>query len=252
MITGNVHSIETFGTLDGPGVRTVVFMQGCPLRCKFCHNIDSTIIKNAIKYTVDSLFDKIISCKPYWQSKNKNTIGGVTFSGGDPIMQYEFISEIAKKLKNENVNIAFDTSLYTNHNTIDSLIPFIDLWMISIKHMNSKIHLELTGVENKKIQENILYLDEKIEKSQIRIRYLVIPSYTDDIENLDNFVNFVQKIEHLESIEVLKYGKHGQHKWIELFGNYPFENVREATNEDVFKVISFLKEKNLPVLSIAS
>ncbi|MBD3362209.1 radical SAM protein [Candidatus Dojkabacteria bacterium] len=257
--TGYVHSIETFAALDGPGLRTVIFIQGCPLKCKFCHNIDCALKEKKGDYiSAKNLVKKILKNKPYWESCNvsdRKCRGGVTLSGGDPVFQPKFTLDILKELKKHQIHTAVDTSLYTSHKTIDSWLPFVDLWMVSLKHMNSAKHRELTSVDNKRILENIVYLDSKLsdipnknkDTQKLRIRFLVIPTITDDPEHIRQVGKFVSKIQNLEVLEILKYGSHGKHKWIEIFGKYELEGVPEAEDKDIERALKILENYKLPI-----
>jgi pyruvate formate lyase activating enzyme len=240
-LIGKVHSVESLGTLDGPGLRTVVFLQGCPLRCKFCHNIDCTLREGGTEYAVGELVNKILSNKPYWGAR-----GGVTFSGGEPTFQNKFLLACLEKLKEEGVNVALDTCMMNSLFVIETLLKFVDLWMITIKHMDPVEHKELTGIRNEVILRNIRYLDELITehklKAKIRIRVLVIPEINDSEENLKKLGEFVSQVKNLEVVELLAYSTHGRHKWLKLFGEYPLEGVRAATKDDLQRAMDILSE----------
>jgi pyruvate formate lyase activating enzyme len=251
-----IHSIESFGTVDGPGIRTVVFFQGCPLKCLFCHNIDCAVnfseseIQDKIQkdttlkyYSADELVTEVLSYSEYWK-KDGIVNGGVTLTGGDAILQAEFLREFLPKLKAKGVHIAMDTCLMTSEKVIADLVPFVDLWMVTMKHMDDVMHQYLTGVSNKPILRNIGFLDSEISRlkllenfdAKIRIRYLLVPGKTDQHENVDTMLKRISEIKNFEGIEILKYVNIGKHKWIELFGKYELEDVREATDEDVERV----------------
>jgi pyruvate formate lyase activating enzyme len=239
-----IHSIETLGALDGPGLRTVIFFQGCPLRCKFCHNVDSVTKKGGHELTLSELLAKIESFADYWGENSEK--GGVTLSGGDPLFQWKFLFEFVKKLNEIKVNIALDTSLFCKWEVIKKFIPYIDLWMVSIKHTDPEKHFELTSVSNELILENIKKLDKKLNsstKSKIRPRLLLIPGITDTKQNLTAASSLIKSLNNLEAVEILKYGTHGVHKWVDSFGKYPLEGVRSATEADVQ---SALKIMHLP------
>lgn len=244
---GKVHSIGTFGTLDGPGLRTVVFLQGCPNRCKFCHNPDSVLMKGGTAFTVDELVAEVLKNRQYWEdyeapsSKTREVKGGVTFSGGEPLMQIEFLSEVVHALKKEKVHVVIDTSANASFEEISSIVADVDLWMISVKQMFDAIHQELVGVSNVNILENILKLDQylteynKVNKTskKIRIRFVIIPRITNTPEHLNALGAFIKKINNLDVVELLPYSTIGKSKWIELFGEYHLEGIPEATAEDV-------------------
>ncbi len=253
MNTGKIHSIETFGTLDGPGIRTVVFMQGCPNKCQFCHNPDAAINKGGREYSASELVTELIKNKAYWQDYNdqvQQVRGGVTFSGGDPIAQPEFLLEVIQRLHDEKVHVVVDTSLNCDIEVVQKLAPHVDLWMISIKQMFNAIHEQLIGVSNTRILENILALDTlltEINKSnfhkrpkQIRIRFVVIPKITDSPGHLNALGKYIAQIKNLETVELLAYSTIGRDKWIELFGEYHLEGIPDATAEDVEKTKAIL------------
>lgn len=253
---GKVHSIESFGTLDGPGVRTVVFLQGCPNRCKFCHNPDSVLMKGGTPYTVEALVEEVLKNKPFWENyagqtdQPQSIKGGVTFSGGEPMMQAEYLTAVVKELKKHDVHVVVDTSANASFEEISAIAPYVDLWMISVKQMFDAVHQELVGVSNKKILSNILGLDKHLSqfnkehgtKKQIRIRFVIIPKITDTPEHLHELGKFIKKIKNLEKVELLPYVTIGRGKWIELFGEYHLEGVPEATSEDVTKTKAILSE----------
>lgn len=268
VLTGMVHSIETLGTVDGPGLRTVVFLEGCPLRCKFCHNIDCAVGSKRTKdslpsnheFTVDQLVTTVLKSSPYWNIYDPYVpgdyvSGGVTFSGGEPTVQHAFLLEVMQKLKSRNVHIAIDSCSVTSQAVLSSLVPYVDLWMLSVKHMDPDQHTWLTGISNKKILDNIRFLDTSLStynkknstKKQIRIRFLIIPGITDGEEHIRQLGRFVSSIHNLESLEVLPYGTHGVYKWEELFGTYDLKDVREANKQDVQGAVKILQTFHLPL-----
>ncbi len=246
-LTGRVHSIESMGTLDGPGLRTVVFMQGCPLRCKFCHNVDLAPREGGKEFTIEQLLQKVIKYKDYWSSFEPiegEITGGVTVSGGEPTFQPGFVSEFLKELKVEGVHTAMDSCLFTSQKVIDKFLPVVDYWMISVKEMHSDRHKRLTSVSNEKIQENIKYVDSEITKrglsSKIRIRFVVIPTLTDQEDTIRKLGVFASSLKNLDCIELLPYTSLGKHKWIENFGSYPLEGIEDASKDDIEKVAEVL------------
>lgn len=280
MIKGRIHSIQTLGAVDGPGLRTVVALQGCPMRCKFCHSVDTTLMKGGTSITPEELVKKIVKNRPYWKKYHNRkekidedspeVLGGVTITGGDPVAQPIFTIELLKLFKKECVHTVLETSLFTSKSVIDMFFENVDLWMISIKHIDSGVHKELTERDNKSIFENLKYLDEKItkynnklakrelpecienKKKEIRIRYVIIPGITDTPSSIDLLTSFVSKISNLENLELLPYVTMGRYKWIELFGKYPLEGIPEANSEDMQKAIKRIKSinKDLPLLKI--
>lgn len=246
-LIGFVHSIESLGTLDGPGLRTVVFLQGCPLKCKYCHNIDCGTPKVGKEYSIDELVDEVTKYQPYWGDK----YGGVTISGGEPTFQPDFLEEFTKELSNKGVHVTLDSCLVTSKKILARLIPNVDYWMVSIKHMFEKEHLALTNSGNKLTLGNIEFLDTELSKindeKNLRIRFVVIPELTDSKDHIKAIGQFVSKLENLDCLELLPYGSHGKHKWKEMFGSYPLEHIRDADMDDVKRVAGYLSEFNIPL-----
>jgi len=216
---GYVHSIETMGAVDGPGLRTVVFLQGCPLKCKFCHNIG----------------------------------GGITISGGEPTFQPLFLRDLLQYIKQESVHTALDTCLVTEQEVLKELIPYVDLWMVSIKHTDKNVHRRLTGATNTIIHQNLQYLDTHItqhkqKNAQIRIRLLIIPKLTDSTENIQKTGEIAKNLTNLEAIEILPYGTHGKYKWIQIYGKYELEGIPNATSQDIQRAKKILTPYNIPII----
>ena len=172
---GKVHSIDTFSALDGPGIRTVIFMQGCALRCKYCHNPDTWAIESpdAREYEVEELMEVILKNRAYYEASG----GGVTFSGGEPLLQHHFIREVFKHCREENIATAYDSSLYISPRVILDLVPLTDLVLADIKQINNEKSRLLTGADNRLNLENLKLLNE--HKVAIWIRYVVLPGWTD-------------------------------------------------------------------------
>lgn len=248
-------------TLDGPGLRTVVFLQGCPLKCKFCHNVDCAIkTREVTQYTVAQLSERLLKYREYWQKsgspgdsddKHSHIAGGITLSGGEPTYQAEFVGALAARFQKMGIHVAIDSCSVTSSATIEKLVPYIDLWMLSVKQMDNAKHKFLTGSANTAILSNITLTDRELTRynrefcahKQIRIRYLVIPGYTDSKEDILALSEFVRSIQNLETLELLAYGSHGKHKWYQLFGSYPLEDVADATRDDLERVAGWIGDK---------
>jgi pyruvate formate lyase activating enzyme len=236
MKTGIVHSIESFGALDGPGIRTVVFLQGCPNKCQYCHNVDCAIKEGGTEYTPQKVAEEVMKNKEYWKD-GESTRGGVTFSGGEPLFQPEFLLECAKLFKKKNVHVVVDTSATSDFVHMKALIPYVDLWMISVKHMDDSVHKELVGRSNVEILKNIQDLDSLLtDDKKIRIRFVVIPGITDAQEHIKKLGEYIKGIKNLEKVELLPYSTIGKQKWIEIFGHYSLEGIPEASSSDVERV----------------
>lgn len=230
---GLVHSFETFTTVDGPGIRFILFLSNCPLRCKYCHNPDTWACKGK-EYSVDDIVNEILKYKNYYKN------GGVTISGGEPLLQIDFVIEIFKKLKKYNMHTAIDTSGSTfNENQIekfDELNKYTDLYLLDIKEIDEKKHIELTGKSNKNILEFAQYLSKNNKK--VWIRHVIVPTINLDEDDLIKTREFIDTLNNVERVDVLPYHTLGVHKYKELGLKYSLEGVRTPTSEE----IKFAKE----------
>lgn len=227
-LLGNIHSFETMGTVDGPGIRFVIFMQGCPLQCKFCHNRDTWQPGIGKNYTVDEIVKKVLRSKPYFET----THGGVTVSGGEPLLQTPFLIELFKKLKKYNIHTVLDSagSIPIN-NSIKELLSYTDLVLLDIKHIDSKKCIDLTGMSNENTLNFAKYLNDN--NIPMWINQVIVPGITDDSEDLKHEKEFLNKFSNIEKIQFLPYHSLGKYKWEELNLKYPLEGIREATQEDI-------------------
>lgn len=224
---GRIHSFESLGAVDGPGIRFVIFMQGCSLRCKYCQNRDTWDIHGGTEYECDEIFEKILRYKSYIAHD-----GGVTISGGEPLLQASFLIELFNKLKKEGIHTCIDTSgNVVLNDEIKMLIDLTDLFLLDIKCINDKVCKELTGVSNKKELEFARYLSDNNKK--MWIRQVLIPAITDDEKDLKDLSKFIKSLNGVEKIEILKYHDLGRFKWENLKLKYPLENFRTANETDV-------------------
>lgn len=222
-----VHSVESFGTVDGPGIRFVLFMQGCHLRCKYCHNRDSWDIHGGEYRSLNEVFDKIIRYKEYICPN-----GGVTISGGEPLLQYEFLIELFKKLKKERIHTCIDTSgMVSINDKIKELIDLTDLFLLDIKHIDPEKAEKLVGFSNERELDFARYLSE--QGKHMWIRQVLVPGYTDNEEDLLKLKEFIDTLKTVDKVEILPYHSMGKYKWKELGFKYELEDVRDATEEDV-------------------
>ncbi|MFV0394783.1 MAG: pyruvate formate-lyase-activating protein, partial [Coprobacillaceae bacterium] len=205
---GYVHSIETFGTVDGPGIRFVVFLQGCPLRCKYCHNPDTWKPKTGNKKTVDEIINEFEKKRDFYKS------GGITVTGGEPLLQTEFVTELFRKCKERDIHTCLDTSGITyqpdNLEPMDTLMKYTDLVMLDIKHIDNKEHKELTGVGNEIILEFAKYLDRK--EIPVWIRHVVVPTITQNDTFLYQLGRFIGTLHNVKALDVLPYHDMGKVK----------------------------------------
>lgn len=236
-MTGIIHSIDTFSTLDGPGIRSVIFMQGCHLRCKYCHNPDTWELNasSARNISIDELMRIIRRNKTYFKANG----GGITFSGGEPLLQASFIKEIFILCKEEGIHTAFDSSLYISSNKLKPLLNYTDLVLADIKHMDSKKSQDLVGSNNKLNLENIKLISQSL--IPIWIRYVIIPSYTDHPDDIKKLAEFIKTITSIQRIDLLPYHSLGKHKWQLLGKKYQLDDVSPPEPENLEKIKTFLQ-----------
>lgn len=235
-LVGKIHSFETLGAIDGPGIRFILFMQGCPLRCKFCHNRDTWDFKGGNEYTVDEIYEKVLKYKNYFIASN----GGITVSGGEPLLQADFIIELFKRLKQAGINTALDTSgMFDITDKIKELIDLTDLFLVDIKSINDEVCKNLVGHSNIKELEFIKYLDSV--GKEIWIRQVIVPGITDIEDDLYKLRDFINSIDHITKVDLLPYHDLGKYKWLELNEIYPLENVRTANSDDVERIKKILE-----------
>lgn len=222
-----IHSMESFGTVDGPGIRFVLFLQGCHLKCKYCHNRDTWDIKGGEEKTLEEIIEKIKNYKNYITISG----GGVTVTGGEPLLQVKFLIELFKELKKENIHTCIDTSGMVNiTDDIKELLQYTDLVLLDIKHIDDEKCKNLVGVSNKKELEFARYLSDNNIK--MWIRQVLVPGYTDDEKDLQKLKEFIGTLKTVEKIQILKYHSMGKYKWKKLGLKYSLEGVRDATVED--------------------
>lgn len=235
-LIARVHSIDTLGAVDGPGIRFIIFMQGCSLQCKYCQNRDTWDSNIGTTYTIDNLVSYILRYKNYFISSG----GGVTISGGEPLLQQEFLIELFKELKKHQISTAIDTSgNFKLTDKIKELIDLTDLFLLDIKCINDTICKDLTGVSNKLELEFARYLSN-INKD-IWIRQVLVPGYTDNEDDLLKLKNFLHSLTSVRKVDILPYHDLGRFKWENLNVIYPLDGVRTATDEDVKRAKKILE-----------
>lgn len=227
MAIGKIHSIETMGLVDGPGIRVVVFLQGCALRCKFCHNPDTWTMNGGEEYTSEQLVKKIERFKSYFSSSG----GGVTFSGGEPLRQPEFLLECLKLCKSKGINTCIDTAGY-GFGDYDEILKYTDLVLFDIKHITREGYKNITLME---IDESLNFLEAmKRNNTKIWIRHVVVPGITDGVEHLKELKEYIDTIPNVEKVELLPYHLLGKNKYDTLEIKYPLEGVK-AMDKDLLK-----------------
>jgi len=237
---GYLHSFESFGTKDGPGIRFVVFMQGCPLRCLYCHNPDTwNVSDNKIEMTTDEVFFEITKVKNFIKT------GGVTVSGGEPLLQADFILELFKLCKQENIHTAVDTSGYLLNDKIKEVLNYTDLVLLDIKHINPEKYKNLTARPLEPTLKFIEYLGE-INKP-VWLRYVLVPGFTNDEKDLKEWAEYVSRFKNVERVDILPFHQMGIHKWEQVGREYKLKDVPTPTQEEIKKTEEIFKSYNLPV-----
>ena len=240
--TGYIHSLESFGSVDGPGVRYVIFLSGCAMRCQFCHNPDTWDMSKGQEYTADQLLKMALRYRSYWGQK-----GGITVSGGEPLLQIDFVTELFQKAKKMGINTALDTSAnpFTEKEPFYSkwkeLMQYTDLVLLDIKHIDPKGHLELTGQPN----DNILAMAEKLSEmgKPVWIRHVLVPERNDYDVYLQRLADFIHTLKNVERVEVLPYHTLGVYKWKELGLPYSLEGINPPTKERIENAERILEMK---------
>ena len=240
-MTGRIHSFESFGTVDGPGIRFVVFFQGCPLRCQYCHNPD-TWVNGGKEYTADEIITQALRYKNYFGDK-----GGVTATGGEPLVQIDFITELFTKLKAKGVHTCVDTSGITfNPNSQESvekhkkLLAVTDLVMLDVKHIDDEACQKLTGKSNANTLAFAKFLSDN--GKSMWIRQVLVPNITDGEESLQRTRAFIDTLKTVEKVEVLPYHTLGEVKYEKLGMDYPLKGVEAPSKERVMYAKRILTE----------
>ena len=242
-IKGRIHSIETCGTVDGPGIRYVIFTQGCPLRCLYCHNADCRHPTEGSEITVDELMIDLQKYLSYIQFSG----GGVTITGGEPLMQLEFVTEIFRRCQKLGIHTALDTSGYVQLEAAKSVLSYVNLVLLDIKSFDPKIYYQVTNVSLRPTLNFAHYLNE-IDKPTW-IRFVLVPNLTDPIENITGLAKFIAELKNVERVEILPFHKMGEYKWEQLGYDYQLKNTPPASPELVAKAKEIFQEYNVSVIS---
>lgn len=235
---GYIHSIQTFGTVDGPGVRFVVFFQGCPMRCQYCHNPDTWEMGDGKEKSVDEILKMFERNRAFYRT------GGITATGGEPMMQMDFLLELFTKAKEKEIHTCLDTSgiffqaSWTDAKNrageayvkLEQLMQVTDLVMLDIKHIETESHKSLTGHGNEKVLAFARYLDEI--KKPVWIRHVVVPGITYSEEQLTKFGEFLKTLSNVEKLEVLPYHTLGENKYEKMGIDYPLKGVQQLSKEE--------------------
>ena len=243
-MTGNIHSFESFGTVDGPGIRYVIFMQGCPIRCKYCHNPDTRAFSGGSQYSAEEVAQRALKYKKYWAGR-----GGVTVTGGEPLVQAEFVTQLFSLLKKEGVHCCVDTSGATFNvndgacvSKYNELLKYADLFLLDIKHINSGKCKQLTGADNVNTLSFAKYLSDN--GKDIWIRYVLVPGVTDDENDLKETAEFIKTLKTVQKVEVLPYHTMGESKYAAMGIEYPLKGTPVPTEQSIALAKSILGAAN--------
>ena len=231
---GFIHSIETAGMVDGPGIRFVVFFQGCSLRCKYCHNPDTWKIGDGKKITVDQLLDEALKYRSYMKFSG----GGITITGGEPFVQPRFLIELLKGARSKNIHTTIDTSGFTNPDTAREALKYTNLLILDLKSFNPQTYKELTGVP----LQNTLYTLEIASEMDVPawIRFVLVDGITDDFSDMQKMADYLRKFNNIEQIEVLPFHKMGEYKWEQLGIVYELADTQPPDSETLKKAQEIL------------
>ncbi len=235
---GKIHSIETMGTLDGPGIRIIIYFQGCPLRCVYCHNPDTWDVKAGIEMTVEEIVRKAERYKPYFSGQT----GGVTFSGGEPLMQPEFLTACLKKCKERDIHTALDTS-GVGRGFYDEILKYTDLVILDIKHQEEEMYRYIT----KRSIDEYYKFKTAINKvhQKVWLKHVVVPGLTDDEAHLKKLKNEIFSFNCIEKVELLPYHTMGVHKYEAINVPYPLKDVEDMDIEKIQKLQEMLLKCDL-------
>ena len=233
---GKIHSIQPFGTVDGPGVRIVIFMQGCNLRCGYCHNPDSQCINSGQEFTVNEIFEKIKSFKSYFGKD-----GGVTVSGGEPLLQAEFVKSIFKLCKEHGINTCLDTSGTVFNENVVELLNYTDYVLLDIKFTNEFDYRKYTTGSYKKVIDFLEFLDNHDIKT--RIRQVIVPGLNNNEENISRLKSLKSKFSCVDFIELLPFKKHCKEKYDSLGINFSFDIFVECSDEIINDLYDIMKKE---------
>ena len=235
-MTGYIHSIESFGTVDGPGVRFVVFFQGCPMRCLYCHNPDTWAPYGGTEYEACDIIEKMVRNLPFYET------GGITATGGEPLLQLDFLTELFTLAKKRGIHTTLDTSgLLFKRSEVEkfgALMDVCDLVLLDIKHMDEHAHKYLTGVPNRSVFELMDYLNEI--KKPVWVRHVIVPGITYVDEQLKRLGSYLKSFDNVERVEVLPYHTMGVVKYEALGDEYPLKDVPALTKADAQRALEII------------
>ncbi len=222
---GRIHSIETFGAVDGPGVRFVVFMQGCPMRCAYCHNPDSWDVKGGKEVTVSEMISTITQYKSFIKS------GGVTISGGEPLLQHQFVERLLAEIRRLGLHSAIDTSGCVPLSACKGAVDAADLLLLDIKAIDTQTAKELTGTGNENPLAMLRYCEES--DKPVWVRHVLVPGWTLDEAQMHRMGKLLSSYQCVKRVELLPFHKMGEYKWAELGLDYSLTDTPSPEPEQV-------------------
>jgi pyruvate formate lyase activating enzyme len=241
-VSGYIHSIETCGTVDGPGIRFVIFTAGCPLRCLYCSNPDCRYLENGKKVSVDELITDIQKYTSYMNASG----GGVTVSGGEPLFQSQFVTEIFRRCKTLGIHTALDTSGYCDLQAAKPVLEFTDLVLLDIKSFDRSTYHKVTSVDLEPTLILARYLSD-IQKP-VWIRFVLVPGLTDDRQNVEGLADFIAGLKNIKKVEVLPFHKMGEYKWQQLGYDYQLKDTEPPTSELIQQTLDIFRSRGLNVV----
>ncbi|MXP49254.1 pyruvate formate lyase 1-activating protein [Pantoea sp. Eser] len=243
-VNGRIHSFESCGTVDGPGIRFITFFQGCLMRCLYCHNRDTWYTHGGKEISVEALMADVLSYRHFMNASG----GGVTASGGEAILQAEFVRDWFCACKAEGIHTCLDINGFVRRYdpVIDELLEVTCLVMLDLKQMNDEIHQILVSVSNHRTLEFARYLQKKGKRTWIR--FVVVPGYSDDDDSVHRLGEFTRDMENVEKIELLPYHELGKHKWIAMGEEYKLDGVKPPTKETMERVKNILASYGYEVM----
>ena len=237
---GYIHSIETLGTVDGPGTRCVIFMQGCPLRCAYCHNPDTWTSGINVHMSVSEIFEKILRYKDYF-----GQTGGITLSGGEPLLQAEFARDVFKLCREKSIHTALDTSGAILNDAAKEALRYTDLVLLDIKHCDPDKYAQLTGGDLGKTLRFLDYISE--EGIDFWVRQVIVPGFNDNTFDIHKLGQLLENRKHLKRVELLPYHEMAMHKWEQMGLEYELKHISPPEEHHLDPLRDALSEMGLPV-----
>lgn len=238
---GRIHSIETCGTVDGPGIRYILFTQGCPLRCKYCHNPDTWKMNDGKEEDTTSLIQDIKKYKSFMNCSG----GGITVSGGEPLLQPDFVKDLFMKCKSEGIHTCLDTSGFVDIQKADPVLDYTDLVLLDIKSFNPDVFKDLTGVP---LDLTLAFANHLKERNiPVWLRYVFVPNLTDNKKDIEDLAKFLSTLPNVQRVDLLPFHKMGEYKWEQLGYEYSLLDTEQPSRSEIEMAKNIFKKYNLPI-----